>query len=67
LKKKTNMETPNLKDNWTEKKVQLKNKYSQLTEADLSYELGEGGQLVKRISRRLNITPEETRGILRRM
>jgi len=56
-----------LSNNWTEKKVLLKNRYPQLTEEDLTYRSGEQEKLIERISRRLDTSQEETRHILRRL
>ncbi|HLR26715.1 MAG TPA: hypothetical protein VK112_12685 [Fodinibius sp.] len=56
-----------LRENWTEKKVLLKNKYPDLTEEDLSYTPGEEDQLIEAIARRLDISPEETRHIVRQI
>jgi uncharacterized protein YjbJ (UPF0337 family) len=45
--------------NWNEQSKQLKEKYSQLTDADLKFETGKEEELLKRVETRLGKKREE--------
>ena len=46
-------------DNWPEQARQLQELYPELTDQDLEYEPGNAHQVVNRIARKLDISPEE--------
>ncbi|HLR26276.1 MAG TPA: hypothetical protein VK112_10450 [Fodinibius sp.] len=50
---------------WPEKRKRLKRKYPDLTDNDLSYEVGEEDRLFGRIGKRLGKNRKETRNIIR--
>jgi len=48
-------------ENWEEKKEHLKKAFPQLTQADLVYELGKEGELLRRLQEKLNKNEHEIR------
>lgn len=52
--------------NWTEQSKELKSKYAQLTDADLKFEAGKEGELLKRVQTRLNKNREEVINIIKK-
>ena len=52
--------------NWNEQAKQLKNKFNQLTDADLKFELGKETELLTRIEKRLNKKRDEVINIIRK-
>lgn len=52
--------------NWNEQSKQLKEKFPQLTDADLKFEEGKEEELLKRIETRLNKKREEVINIIRK-
>jgi hypothetical protein len=50
--------------NWEKQSKQLKEKYSQLTDADLKFEPGKENDLLKRVETRLNKKREEVINII---
>lgn len=52
---------------WKEQAMQLKSKYTQLTDEDLIYESGKVSYLLKRIEARLNKSREEVVAIIRKV
>ncbi len=59
-------ETLKITGNWNKQSQQLKEKYPQLTDADLAFEFGKETELVKRIQTRLNKKTEEVESLLRK-
>lgn len=49
---------------WNNQSKQLKEKYSQLTDADLKFEIGKEDDLLKRVETRLNKKREEVISII---
>lgn len=52
--------------NWADQSKQLKEKFSQLTDADLKYETGKEDELLSRVETRLNKKREEVINIIRK-
>lgn len=52
--------------NWDEQTKQLKEKYSQLTDADLKFETGKEEALLTRVETRLNKKREEVINIIKK-
>ncbi len=50
--------------NWTKQSEQLKDKFSQLTDADLKFEPGKENELLQRVETRLNKKREEVINII---
>ncbi len=48
-----------VEDNWTEQKDKLKEKFSNLTDADLDYEEGKRDEMIERVHIKLGKTREE--------
>ena len=53
------MELPSFAENWPELKKKLQEQYPHLTDEDLAYEIGQEGELLKRIQARLGQTDKE--------
>jgi hypothetical protein len=64
----TNQTPENFKitGDWTVQSKQLKEKYSQLTDADLKFEPGKENDLLKRVETRLNKKREEVINIIKK-
>lgn len=58
------MTTLNLKGNWNELKGQLKQKYGQLTDDDLTFAEGKEEELLGRIQKRLGKNKDEVRKMI---
>lgn len=58
------MDIERIRTNWNVKKGQLKERFHELTEADLYYNKGEEEELVERISRKTGQSKEEVIRIL---
>lgn len=52
--------------NWTNQSKQLKEKFPQLTDADLKFETGKENDLLKRVETRLNKNREEVINIIKK-
>jgi hypothetical protein len=52
---------------WNDQSTQLKTKYSQLTDEDLTFEIGTENDLFKRMQQRLNKTREEIISIIKKV
>lgn len=50
--------------NWNELKTELKQKYPNLTEADLTYSAGKEEELIASLSKKIGKTPEEISGMI---
>jgi len=59
------MDKLTLKGEWDKKKGRLKQKYAELTDDDLQYSEGKADELVGRIQKRLGVTREIAREIIR--
>lgn len=64
--KKITTEPFKVTGNWSEQSKHLKEKFSQLTDADLKFEEGKEEDLLKRIETRLNKKREEVINIIRK-
>jgi uncharacterized protein YjbJ (UPF0337 family) len=53
--------------NWDEQTKQLKEKYSQLTDADLKFETGKEDALLTRVENRLNKKRDEVINIIKKV
>lgn len=62
-----NGDTFKITGDWTTQSKQLKEKYSQLTDADLKFETGKEEELLSRVETRLNKKREEVINILRKV
>ncbi|SHF47458.1 Uncharacterized conserved protein YjbJ, UPF0337 family [Fodinibius roseus] len=62
---KTTTDNLNINGNWHQKRDRLKQKFSVLTDDDLSYAEGEEEELVGRIQQRLNVPREIAQKIIR--
>lgn len=49
---------------WGDKKTKLKNKFSQLTDADLQFEEGKENELTARLKTKLNKSEEEVQKLI---
>lgn len=61
-----NTETFKMTGNWDDQTVVLKEKFPQLTDADLKFETGKESDLLKRIETRLNKKREEVINIIKK-
>lgn len=52
--------------NWTDQSKTLKEKFSQLTDADLKFETGKENELLTRVETRLNKNREEVINIIKK-
>jgi len=59
------MEKLTLKGEWDKKKDRLKQMYAELTDDDLQYTEGRADELVSRIQKRLGVSREKAREIIR--
>jgi len=57
-------ETFKITGNWTKQATELKEKYSQLTDADLKFEAGKENELLGRVETKLNKKREEVINII---
>lgn len=55
-----------IKGNWADQAKQLKEKFSQLTDADLKFETGKENELLSRVESRLNKKREEVINIIKK-
>jgi uncharacterized protein YjbJ (UPF0337 family) len=55
------------KGNWNEQKAKLKQKFVNLTDADLSYEEGNREEMMEKLSIKLNKTKQELSRIINRL
>ncbi|MPQ47301.1 hypothetical protein GCQ56_09790 [Marinifilum sp. N1E240] len=53
--------------NWTNQSKRLKEKYSQLTDADLKFEAGKENELLNRVESRLNKKRNEVINIIKKV
>lgn len=53
--------------NWAAQSKQLKENYSQLTDADLKFEIGKENELLSRVETRLNKQREEVINIIKKV
>jgi uncharacterized protein YjbJ (UPF0337 family) len=53
------MNALNVRSKWNEAKGKLKQKYSVLTDEDLTFSLGKEGELIKRLEQRLGMRKTE--------
>lgn len=65
-KTKSNAQAFRITGNWEKRSQQLKNKFSQLTDADLKFETGKEEDLLKRLETRLSKKREEVIKIIRK-
>ena len=61
-----NNETFKISGDWAAQSKQLKEKYAQLTDADLKFETGKEQELINRVETRLNKKREEVINILKK-
>lgn len=61
------MTTLELKGNWNEVKGKLKQKYSQLTDDDLTFAEGKDDELLGRLQKKLGKTKEELRAEIEKL
>lgn len=61
-----NSETFKITGNWDAQSKQLKEKFSQLTDADLKFETGKENELLTRVENRLNKKREEVINIIKK-
>ena len=61
-----NNETFKIAGNWDDQSKQLKQKFSQLTDADLKFEAGKENELLGRLETKLNKKRDEVISIIRR-
>lgn len=61
-----NNETFKITGNWDSQSKQLKEKFSQLTDADLKFETGKEDELLTRVESRLNKKREEVINIIKK-
>lgn len=61
-----NTETFKMTGNWDDQTVVLKEKFPQLTDADLKFETGKESDLLKRMETRLNKKREEVINIIKK-
>ena len=61
-----NVEAFKITGNWEDQSKQLKEKYTQLTDADLKFETGKENELLARIESRLNKKREEVISIIQK-
>jgi hypothetical protein len=59
-------ETFKIVGNWDDQSKRLKEKFAQLTDADLKFETGKENDLLKRVETRLNKKREEVINIIRK-
>lgn len=59
-------ETFKITGNWNAQSEQLKEKFSQLTDADLKFEAGKENELLSRVESRLNKKREEVINIIKK-
>lgn len=52
--------------NWAAQSEKLKQKFSQLTDADLKFETGKEGDMLSRVEKKLNKKREEVENIIRK-
>lgn len=62
-----NSETFKITGNWDVQSKQLKEKFSQLTDADLKFETGKENDLLTRVENRLNKKREEVVNIIKKI
>lgn len=62
-----NGETFRITGDWSVQSKQLKEKFSQLTDADLKFETGKENELLNRVESRLNKKREEVIGIINKI
>lgn len=58
------IDTFKITGNWEEQSKMLKNKFSQLTDSDLKFEVGKEKQLLERIGNRISKKPEDVMNII---
>lgn len=61
-----NSETFKITGNWDVQSKQLKEKFSQLTDADLKFETGKENELLSRVETRLNKKRDEVINIIKK-
>jgi hypothetical protein len=61
-----NAEAFKITGNWSDQSKQLKNKFPQLTDADLKVEAGKENDMLKRVETRLNKNREEVINIIKK-
>ncbi|NGF76839.1 hypothetical protein G5B10_13210 [Fluviicola sp. SGL-29] len=61
-----NNETFKITGNWDVQSKQLKEKFSQLTDADLKFETGKENELLSRVENRLNKKRDEVINIIKK-
>ena len=61
-----NSETFKITGNWDVQSKQLKEKFSQLTDADLKFETGKENELLSRVENRLNKKRDEVINIIKK-